>query len=174
MLTAALGISSSSLYAAFGTKGDLFAEAVRTYAHRYSDAYARAVREPILPRVIERLLVDSAHEFTRSDDGHPGCLTSSAVMADASASLDVRAYVAELQRDDERRLVTRIARAVTDRQVHPDTDPVAIAALVQTIWHGLSARAELGATRDELIGVATHSATLISYGLDTNGITLTR
>ena len=95
-------------------------------------------------------------------------------MADASASLDVRAYVAELQRDDERRLVTRIARAVTDRQVHPDTDPVAIAALVQTIWHGLSARAELGATRDELIGVATHSATLISYGLDTNGITLTR
>jgi hypothetical protein len=36
--------------------------------------------------------------------------------------------------------------------------------LVQTLWQGLSARAELGAGRDELAGVARLSLTLITAG----------
>src|SRR3954470_21037735 len=65
-LTTALGISSSSLYATFGTKAELFDEAVRTYALRYSAIYERAVAEPAIGRVIERVLMDSIDEFSRS------------------------------------------------------------------------------------------------------------
>jgi AcrR family transcriptional regulator len=148
MLTAALGISSSSLYAAFGTKAALFDEAVRTYALRYSAIYDRALAEPTPARVIETLLLESVHEFTRHDEGHPGCLTSSAVMADTSATLDVRTYAADLQRADEARLRARI-------------EPPALAGLVQTLWQGLSARAELGATRAELLAVAGLALALI-------------
>jgi len=164
MLTDALGISSSSLYAAFGTKAALFDEAVRTYALRYSVIYDRAVAEPTLARVIERVLVDSVNEFTRTDEGHPGCLTSSAVMADASSTLDVRAYVAELQRADEARLEARIERAVLDGDLMAAVEPALLAHLVQTVWQGLSARAELGATRDELLGVARLALELVSRG----------
>src|SRR5690348_16822538 len=44
-LTEALGISTSSLYAAFGTKADLFEESVRRYAERYREIYQQAVTE---------------------------------------------------------------------------------------------------------------------------------
>lgn len=161
MLTGALGISSSSLYAAFGTKGALFDEAVRTYALRYSAIYERAVAEPELIGVIERVLLDSVAEFTRSDEGHPGCLTSSAAMADTSATLDVRAYVAELRRTDEARLRDRIERAARDGDPAATAGADVLAAFVQTVWHGLSARSELGETRAELTAVADLALGLI-------------
>ena len=154
MLTEALGISSPSLYAAFGSKGELFDEAVRTYALRYSAIYERAVAQASIAGVLQRVLLDSVEEFTRTQDGHPGCLTSSAVMADASSTLDVRTYVADLQRADEARLRARIERAVAEGELARETDPAVLAAVVQTLWQGLSARAELGAGREELLGVA--------------------
>jgi AcrR family transcriptional regulator len=161
-LTTALGISSSSLYAAFGTKAELFDEAVRTYALRYSAIYQRAVAEPSIERVIQRVLMDSIDEFNRSEEGHPGCLTSSAAMADTSATLDVRSYVADLQRADEARLRARIERAVLDGDLAATTNPAALAEFVQTIWQGLSVRSELGATRQQLVDVADLALTLIN------------
>lgn len=169
MLTASLGISSSSLYAAFGTKADLFDEAVRTYALRYSAIYDRAVAEPTVERVIERVLMDSVDEFSRSDEGHPGCLTSSAVMADTSATLDVRTYVADLQGSDEARLRARIERAVLDGDLPATTNPAVLAELVQTLWQGLSARSELGATREDLLSVAAFALALINQTSRTLG-----
>lgn len=154
MLVASLGISNSSLYAAFGTKADLFDEAVRTYALRYSAIYERAVGETTLERVIERVLIDSVYEFGRVEEGHPGCLTSSAAMADTSATFDVRGYVADLQRFDEDRLRARIERAVIEGDAAPTTDPTVLTGLVQTVWQGLSARSDLGAGREELLAVA--------------------
>jgi len=161
MLTTALGISTSSLYSAFGSKAELFDEAVRTYARRYSAIYDRAVAEPSIARVLERVLLDSVDEFSRTDQGHPGCLTSSAVMADTSATLDVRAYVVELQRSDESRLRARIEQAVREGDVVATTDAAMIAELVQTLWHGLSARAELGAGRQELHDTARFALELL-------------
>lgn len=153
MLTTTLGISSSSLYAAFGTKASLFDEAVRTYALRYSEIYTRAVREATLDAVLERILVDSVLEFGRTAEGHPGCLTSSAAMADTSSSLDVREYVAELQRADEDRLRGRIERAERDGELASSTDPEMLTDLVQTMWLGLQAQADLGAGRESLLAV---------------------
>ncbi|WP_114559940.1 TetR/AcrR family transcriptional regulator [Desertihabitans aurantiacus] len=164
MLTAALGISTSSLYSAFGTKDALFDEVVRTYASRYSAIYAAAVTEPTVHGVIDRLLTDSATEFTRTDEGHPGCLTSSAVMADAPPTLDVRGYVAELQGRDEARLRARLEQAEAAGDLPPAVGATALTELVQTVWQGLSCRAELGATRDELVGVARLTAGLIAPG----------
>ena len=152
-LSQALGVSGSSLYAAFGSKAELFDEAVRTYALRYSAVYDEAVGRPTLVGVIERLLVGSVEEFTRVQDGHPGCLTSSAVMADTSTTLDVRTYVAELQRADEARLRARIEQAAADGDPAAAAEPAVLAGLVQTLWQGLSVRAEIGADREELLEV---------------------
>ena len=160
MLTTTLGISSSSLYAAFGTKAALFDEAVRTYAQRYSEIYADAASEPTVARVIQRLLTDSVSEFARANEGHPGCLTSSAVMADAPPTLNVRAYVAGLQSSDEDILRSRIERGIQDGDLTAGTNASLVTELVQTLWHGLSVRAELGATREELLRIATHACAL--------------
>ena len=161
MLTAELGISSSSLYAAFGTKAALFDEVVLTYAKRYSDIYDRALQEATIDQVIERLLVESVAEFTRTEDGHPGCLTSSAVMSDSSASLDVREYVVQLQRSDQERLRERLEHAAEEGMLADSVDPAALAEFIHTIWQGLSTRAELGACREELLSAAVLGVTCI-------------
>lgn len=101
-LTATLGLSTSSLYAAFGSKAELFEEAVRTYAERYREIYQQASEAEDLATVIERILIDSVHEFTLPDDTHPGCLLSSAAMADSTSTLDTSAYFTELQGSNER------------------------------------------------------------------------
>lgn len=161
MLTAGMGISSSSLYAAFGTKAALFDEVVRTYAKRYSAIYDRALREPTIDGAIESLLVESVIEFTRTDEGHPGCLTTSAVMSDSSASLDVRGYVIELQRSDQERLRERLEQAAGEGMLTDSVDPTTLAEFVHTIWQGLSTRAELGASREELLSAAALGVTCI-------------
>ncbi|GAB6902679.1 TetR/AcrR family transcriptional regulator [Kineosporia succinea] len=160
-LSEALGISNSSLYAAFGTKAQLFDEAVRTYALRYSAVYDQAVTQPTLARVLATLLLGSVEEFTRVEHGHPGCLTSSAAMADSSTTLDVRAYVTGLQQADESRLRDRIRRAALEGDLRADIEPDALAALIHTLWQGLSTRAELGAGREELTGAAQLALKLI-------------
>lgn len=83
----------------------------------------------------------------------PGCLTSSAVVAHTSTTLDVRTYVAELQRADEARLRARIEQAAADGDPAAVAEPAVLAGLVQTLWQGLSVRAELGADREELLEV---------------------
>ncbi|WP_329172716.1 TetR/AcrR family transcriptional regulator [Streptomyces sp. NBC_01477] len=160
-LTAALGLSSSSLYAAFGSKAGLFEEAVRTYAERYREIYQQGVAEPDIRTVLERILIGSVHEFTQPDDTHPGCLISSAVMTDRADTLDTTAYVAALHRANEQALLRRVERAVRDGELAPGTSAAALTGLVQTLWHGLSVRSNLGAPREDLTAAAQLAHRLI-------------
>jgi AcrR family transcriptional regulator len=160
-LTAALGLSTSSLYAAFGSKAGLFEEAVRTYAERYREIYARAVEEGDVHAVVERVLVESVDEFSQPSNTHPGCLLSSAVMTDSTSTLDASAYFAELQNSNERTLRERIDRAIRDGDLAADTDAAALTGLVQSIWHGLSVRARLGAPPEELLAAVRLTQDLI-------------
>ncbi|MBR7838503.1 TetR/AcrR family transcriptional regulator [Actinospica durhamensis] len=153
-LTAALGISTSSLYAAFGSKAGLFEEAVRTYAERFRSIYRQAVEEDDIHRVLEQILTRSVHEFTQPAADHPGCLVGSAVMADGPETLDVRTYIADLHRANAQALRARVERAIAEGQLAADTSATALTGLVQAVWHGLSAQSSLGADRAELLAVA--------------------
>ncbi|WP_037677309.1 TetR/AcrR family transcriptional regulator [Streptomyces griseus] len=160
-LTAALGLSTSSLYAAFGSKAGLFEETVRTYAERYREIYRQAVSEKDIRTVIERILTDSVHEFTQPSDAHPGCLISSAVMTDSTSTLDTHAYFAELHGSNDQILLARIERAIQDGQLAAGTNAAALTGFVQSVWHGLSARSNLGAAREDLIDAARLAHKLI-------------
>ncbi|MEW1748962.1 TetR/AcrR family transcriptional regulator [Streptomyces angustmyceticus] len=160
-LTAALGLSTSSLYAAFGSKAGLFEEAVRTYAEPYREIYRQAVTEKDLRTVIDRILVGSVHEFTRPSDAHPGCLLSSAAMTDSTSTLDTSAHYAELHAWNERALLARIERAVRDGELVTGTDAATLTGLVQSVVHGLSVQANLGTAHEDLLATAQLAHELI-------------
>lgn len=164
-LTAALGLSTSSLYAAFGSKAGLFEEAVRTYAERYREIYRQAVAEKDLRTVLDRLLIGSVHEYTRPSDVHPGCLLSSAAMTDSTSTLDTSAYYAELHGWNERALLARIERAIQDGELAAGTDATALTGLVQSVVHGLSVRANLGTSHDDLMATARLAQELLCRDL---------
>lgn len=152
-LGSALGMSTSSIYAAFGSKAGLFEETVRTYAERYRTIYAEACSEPDLDDVLARLLRHSVEEFTQPSARHPGCLISSAAMTDMPDTIDTRTYVSDLHASNEQLLRERIERARGEGQLGPDVVPSTLAALVQTLWHGLSAQSNQGLDRGRLLEI---------------------
>ncbi|MFB8003285.1 TetR/AcrR family transcriptional regulator [Nocardia sp. NPDC056000] len=160
-LTTALGLSTSSLYAAFGSKAGLFEEAVRTYAERYREIHHQAVAEKDIRSVVDRLLVDSVHEFTQPGDTHPGCLINSAVMSDSTSTLDTTAYIAELRYANEQILLARIEQAIGDGDLPADTGAAVLIKLIQAIWDGLSVQSNLGAVREDLLATAGLARELI-------------
>jgi AcrR family transcriptional regulator len=148
-LTAAMGIGSPSLYAAFGSKEILFREAVGLYADTEGSLTERALAAGATAReAVESLLRENAREYT--DPNTPsGCM----LVLGATAWTEnerVREYVAEYRRRDHDALRARIDRGVADGDLPAKTDTAALAAFYGTVLEGLSIQARDGATRKQL------------------------
>lgn len=149
-LSSAMGIAQSSLYAAFGSKLELFTEAVDTYMRQYAEIFIRAcAEEPTAVGAAARILHESVDRFT-ADEQPAGCLTTSAAMSGGAGTFDVRSAVARRQRANAQVLQDRIEAAIQAGQLPSDAQPGILADFVMTLWHGLSAAAGTGVTRSTL------------------------
>ncbi|WP_237741613.1 TetR/AcrR family transcriptional regulator [Tsukamurella sp. 1534] len=160
-LSAALGLSVSSIYAAFGSKAGLFEVAVRTFAERYRAIYESACVERDIAVVLRDVLHQSIEEFTQPLERHPGCLVSSAAMSDVPDVIDTRVYLRELHRSNEALLRRRIERARTEGQIAAHVSAVVLAASIQALWHGLSVQSNDGVGRRDLMRIADFSIAAI-------------
>lgn len=152
-LTATMGITPPSLYAAFGSKEQLFLEAVRLYAGEPQDAERAMVASPSARAAARDLLRDAAVTFT-GEDTPPGCLLASATASGSAASADVQAVVAEVRRTTEDALRRRIERDVALGLLPAGTSAAALAALTLAVVQGMSVLARDGAPRPKLLALA--------------------
>jgi AcrR family transcriptional regulator len=155
-LTEAIGVGATSLYAAFGSKDELYAEALRFYAVTYEDLVlgrfreARTAREAALA-----FLWDSAAAMTGSDCDLPhGCMVNLAMVGS-----DGHAELADLMRTTRGGafdvLSARLERAVAEGELPKSLDAGKLARFLQTVQSGMAIRARDGADRTELQAVAT-------------------
>lgn len=153
-LTAAMGISPSSLYAAFGDKKTLFAEAVEGYMQRYTAIYIEAVASPTAREAAERILRNSADEFT--DPERPmSCLVVSAAIHGGSDTIDVRQTLEEHQLSLAAILTERIEADQRSGRLSSEVDPATLADWVRTLWEGLSNQSNAGVPRARLHEIVT-------------------
>jgi AcrR family transcriptional regulator len=155
-LTQAIGIGAPSLYAAFGSKEALYAEALRHYVDS-SDSFVWAGFDaaPTAREAVRSLLMDSAAALTGcSTSGLPrGCMvTLSWVGSEGHADLgdlirSARAMTLE-------RLSARLDQASVDGEIPASTDVGALARFVQAVQSGMSIMARDGSSRGELEAVA--------------------
>ncbi|MCD0449079.1 TetR/AcrR family transcriptional regulator [Actinocorallia sp. API 0066] len=156
-LTAAMGMGAPSLYAAFGSKRQLFDEVVRSYGRTYHAFMARAlVEEPTLRRGVERLLREAASEYTRPDRP-PGCLVISAAVN--CSSPDVEQALRTLRASDVKAFEHLIKSATSAGELPSDTDPHSLALFTSVTLQGMAQQARDGATRTELEAVAALALT---------------
>jgi len=154
-LTGAMGIGAPSLYAAFGSKEALYAEALCFYEKNYGGyTWGNFESAPTARTAVQSLLLNSAASLTGCErDAPTGCmLTLSSINSDSHAGLcdavrTSRSAVVE-------RLEARFGRAVAEGEIPPTTDLHALARFVQTVQSGMSILARDGATRAELEAVA--------------------
>ena len=152
-LTAAMGISAPSLYAAFGDKKQLFLQAVNRYLAGPPTPAEMIAAAASAHDAALLLLHGAAIGFTGAYTP-AGCLLASAATNCSPAAADVQAALAARRRDIEAALRDRIAKDVAAGELGKDTDADGLAGHVMAAIQGLSSLARDGATRDKLLRVA--------------------
>ncbi|MFG1605159.1 TetR/AcrR family transcriptional regulator [Actinoplanes sp. NPDC049265] len=156
-LTTAMGIAGTSMYAAFGSKEELFRKALVRYTDAFTQYEARALAEPTAREVAANLLNGTVQATTAP--GHPtGCF---AVQSSLIAGNPGRDILAAWHDVGWGRLRDRFRRAIDEGDLPPETDPGVLARYLKTVANGLAVQAAGGACRAELQQVA--DATLRSW-----------
>jgi len=153
-LTSQMGISPPSLYAAFGNKHDLFMLAMDRYAETVGGLPTKAFSEaPDLRRAVLGLF-ETTIRCATTTNRPKGCLLVSVASEMAVRDEDVRKKLAH---GYSARVKAISERVVADQEAgrlpqHPSAER--LARMIVSVTHGLVARARMGATRDELSGLA--------------------
>ncbi|MGW6459699.1 TetR/AcrR family transcriptional regulator [Streptomyces sp. NPDC055078] len=153
-LTAAMNISSPSLYAAFGSKERLFREAVTLFDATEGLPIARALTdEPTAYAAFASVMRSSAVAYTGGDKPS-GCMIVLAAMNTSEASAPARDFLAEWRRTGIADLTARLDQGVRDGELPPGTDTAGVAAFYTAVLQGMAVQARDGASREELTRIA--------------------
>ena len=151
-LTQTMGITPQSLYAAFGSKAELYREAVGWYLANVSNGDWLAVDDVV--EAFRQLLGAQAANFTRP--GYPpGCMISTAVLTAAAENVDVAAHLSRLRETNVALFSQKLKNGVAAGQLRADTDVVALARFIGAIIQGMAVQARDGADQAALNGIAS-------------------
>jgi AcrR family transcriptional regulator len=155
-LAAAMGIASASIYAAFGSKEQLFRRVMMLYGATSGEPPRRALREePTARAAIEAMLRAAADQITGPDTPH-FCMLILAAPTGALENHSVREFLAEIRRGMFAENRDRLERGVVDGDLTASPGTLdAMARYYTTVVQGLSIQARDGASRAELETVIT-------------------
>ncbi|MFD1295977.1 TetR/AcrR family transcriptional regulator [Lysobacter gummosus] len=150
-LTTAMGIAPPSLYAAFGSKEQLFREAIGRYLQQFRCNHAATLQAPEVTarEAFGRLFAAIANGF--SGCGHPsGCMLIAADVGGGSAAAHLREELSAHRLSIEAGFRARIERGQREGDVDAGTDAAALAKFLATVVQGLSIQARDGASAAQL------------------------
>ena len=157
-LTEAMGISRTSMYAAFGNKEDLFRKALERYASGPASYTEKALEQPTA-RAVARHLLEGAILTTTARGGPAGCLSVQGALATGAPGQGAREALIMWRRKGENALRERFARARAEGDLPPDADPATLARYVVTLVYGIAVQAATGTPREalrQIIDTALH------------------
>ena len=153
-LTAAMGIVSPSLYAAFGSKEALFREAIDLYVQTDgAEIWSSVTDAQTAYDAVAGFLMTTARLFSRPDKPS-GCMVVLSALHITEASQAVRAEMTDRRKRNESGLVERLARGVEDGEIASSADLATVARFYITVQQGMSIQARDGATLTALEGIA--------------------
>ncbi|MFD5432687.1 TetR/AcrR family transcriptional regulator [Kitasatospora sp. NPDC127067] len=152
-LTAAMGMSAPSIYAAFGDKEALFRKAVERYMAG-PGAYLQAALDQPTAEALARTVLHSAVEAVAGENTPHGCLVVQGALAVSPRSAEARDYLARLREDGVTCLADRLSSFPAADGLPPGSDPSALARLLVTLVQGLAVQAVSGVPREALHTVA--------------------
>lgn len=149
LLTKAMGISTTSRYAAFGNKAELFDKVLERCTEGPSAYLVRAMEEPTALGVATAILAGTVR--TTIHPAHPhGCLGVHDALTTSDSGQELRDLLVAWRNDGCSRIGERFQRAVDDSDLPPQTDPGLPARCVTTFAYGIAVQAASDVTRDEL------------------------
>jgi AcrR family transcriptional regulator len=149
-LKAAMGIGSPSLYAAFGSKEELFREAVELYqATEGSENWCSLQAAPTAREGIEGVLYATAKAFSRADMP-TGCLVVLSALSTNESNEPIRHILLSERLGCIKALEARLQRAVKEGELSRDVDIRSVARFYATVHEGMSIQSRDGASPEIL------------------------
>ena len=152
-LIAAMGISPSSFYNAFGSKERLYQEATEAYLAFSSEWFAGELGAAADAKTaFHQLLTAAAREFTQ-EDRPTGCMIALAGTQLPPALAPLRDMMAGHRRAARSAMADRIQRGIDEGDVPKDTNVEALAAFYSALSCGMAVQARDGASRARLLEI---------------------
>ncbi|MGW5863471.1 TetR/AcrR family transcriptional regulator [Streptomyces sp. NPDC055239] len=162
-LTNAMGITRTSMYAAFGNKDELFRKALERYAEGPAAYVARALQESTAEQVATAFLGGSVRASTRPDCP-TGCLGVQGALAVGDPGRNARDALTAWRGEGTALLRDRFRQAVDEGDLPNETDPGLLARYLMTVANGIAVQAAGGTTREDLQEVADMALRSVALG----------
>ncbi|MGO1072667.1 TetR/AcrR family transcriptional regulator [Lysobacter sp. CA199] len=153
-LTAAMGIAPPSLYAAFGSKEQLFRESVQRYLQQFRSRHGGVLNAPgqTARGSFERLFALIAEGFGGCQS-RSGCMLVAAEVGGLGSAAHLREELAAHRRSIEAGFRARIEQGQREGDVTGAIDAAALAKFLSAVVQGLSIQARDGATPTQLLEI---------------------
>jgi AcrR family transcriptional regulator len=153
-LTSGMGIGAPSLYAAFGSKEELFRQAVALYvATDGADIWAAISNADTAYGAVEGFLMETARKFSRPDKPS-GCLVVLSALHATDDNEVLRSELIAKRRRNMADLSGRLVKGIETGELAAGTDVDGLARFYVTVQQGMSIQARDGADRAVLEEVA--------------------
>jgi AcrR family transcriptional regulator len=149
-LRAELGITQASLYAAFGSKEQLFRDAVDLYRQTAGFGTTDALAKGVIAREAIHAMLQAAVDAFSAPGAPGGCLLILGATNCAVENKAVQDHLLFIRRQISQAILNRLKQGQQDGDV-PTTAPLAaLAAYYTTVLHGLALQSRDGASRKTL------------------------
>lgn len=152
-LTEAIGIERPSLYAAFGSKEELFRLALDRYRRDPASYVNKALAKRTAAGVMAALLY-GVIELTTDPNRPGGCLFVCGTHPLTRRDDGLHSDLADRRIAGENDIRNRFEQAQLDGDLSEGTDPAVVAKMAATLIWGISIQAANGSSRDELNAMA--------------------
>jgi AcrR family transcriptional regulator len=150
----AMGVRSPSLYAAFGSKEQLYLEAVEHYVRIQGSPVWGKLAEGATARAgIENLLIAGTGSLPKSRATPAGCMATLAAVGDEWPAPITR-VVKQGRLEMLGMLRSRLETAVAKGELPASTDIDGLSRFYLSVFQGMAIQAQDGATQAELRGIA--------------------
>jgi AcrR family transcriptional regulator len=148
-LTAAMGITKPSLYAAFGNKEALFHKALDLYEAEKLE-YTRVALEQPTARAVAEYFMRGAVDAQTSSCGPKGCMGVISSMTCGAEADSIREDILARRASSQAALVERFERAKREGDLPVHVEVQSLTAYLYAILQGMAVQASSGATRADL------------------------
>jgi AcrR family transcriptional regulator len=162
-LMEAMNISPPSFYAAFGSKTDLYREALAVYVNRPRAVSPRLLAGDVPITVAIRTLLRAAIYTVTELTPAAGCMIANGLLAVGPGHRDLAELTASLRRDLVLALERRLEQAVEGGELGTGVQPASLARYFATIVQGISVQAHDGASKKELEGIVAQALDTLKW-----------
>lgn len=160
-IAARTGVKVGSLYAAFGSKHDLYLRIVDHYIETVSRQVIRRLTEPPSGIAAIRAYFTALAEGIVDGDRRWGCLITNTVIAQAGADPEVAAKVATHLQNVETAFRTALQAARDQGQIAAGTEVAGKAAFLTCVVQGLNVLAKTRPSREQVRAIIDAALTTL-------------